>query len=317
MVRPHGRRFPGILATLGMVLAAGIAPAAATEAGAGHYIIGSYAAPAAGIVPPQPGVYWANVNLYYGADASGSLTLPIAGNLVTGLRGDFSNFALSGIYVPKLDWGPFTFATGVTLPAQYLNSRGAVGGFSRSDNSGGFGDMIITPAILGWHSGGHFFQARVDIFAPTGPYKVGSLANIGMNYWTFTPTVAYTYLDPHLGIDVSGSLGIDFNTPNESTNYQSGTLLHLDTSVTKSIGTTGLSLGLLGSMLYQIGDDSGGLAARLGGFRGQAFAVGPVASYAFKLGRMETNSSLRWAPEFAVEKRLSGHAVYLSFSGRF
>jgi hypothetical protein len=312
--RHDARRIALLSALLGSVASI---PATAMESGAGHYIIGAYAAPAAGIVPPVPGLYWSNVNLYYGASASGSLQLPVAGKIVTGLRAEFSSFAFNAIYVPKLDLGPFTFAAGITLPGQYLDSKATLGGLSRSDTSGGFGDMAISPAILGWHSGGNFAQARLDIFAPTGSYKLGSLANIGMNYWTFTPTVAYTHLDLALGLDISASLGIDFNTRNESTDYQSGTLLHFDTAVTKTVGSTGLGLGVLGSILYQISDDSGALADRLDGFRGRSFSVGPVAQYAFKLGGTEINSALRWAPEFAVQNRLSGNAVYANFSGRF
>ncbi len=230
----------------------GLAPASATESGAGHYITGTYAAPGAGIVPPQPGLYWSNVNLVYDASASNSLQLPVAGNIVTGLRGTFSSFALSAIYVPPVKLGPFTIAAGITLPGQYMDASASLGSRTRSDTSGGFGDMVITPFILGWNAGPHFLQTRLDIFAPTGPYKFGSLANIGMNYWTFTPTLAYTYLNPALGLDVSANLGIDFNTTNEKTNYHSGAMLHFDSAVTKSIGTSGLGLGVLFAVLSQI-----------------------------------------------------------------
>lgn len=292
-------------------------PVAATEGGAGHYIVGAYATPGAGIVPPQPGLYWSDSNLYYGASASSTHQIPVAGNIVSGLRADFSSFALSAIYVPRVDLGQFTIAAGVTLPGQYMDVEGTLGSRSRSDTSGGLGDMIITPAIVGWHAGGDFLQTRLDIFAPTAGYNLGSLANIGMGYWTFTPTVAYTHIVPEIGLDISANLGIDFNTRNEKTGYQSGTLLHFDTAVTKSIGTTGVGLGLLGSILYQISDDTGVLASRLDGFQGRSFAVGPVVRYAFEVGKVAINSSLRWAPEFAVQNRISGNAVYLNFAGSF
>lgn len=294
-----------------------VAPASATEAGAGHYVTGAAATPGAGVVPPVPGLYWSNANIFYEGTISKSLQVPVGGNLVLGLRADFTSIGFTGIYVPKVSLGPFTIAAGLTVAGQYVDAEADVGARSRSDNSGGFGDMAITPAILGWHSGHNFVQARLDIFAPTAGYNRGSLANIGMGYWTFTPTVAYTYLDPVLGIDASASLGIDFNTTNSKTEYRSGALLHLDTAFTKKIGTTGLSLGVLASMLEQIQDDSGRLARLLNGFRGQAFAVGPIIGYDFKLGRMDVSSSLRWAPEFATRNRPTGNAVYLTFAGRF
>ncbi|GBQ80686.1 hypothetical protein AA13595_0410 [Gluconacetobacter johannae DSM 13595] len=289
----------------------------ATEGGAGHYIVGAYATPGAGILPPQPGLYWSDVNLYYDAGTRKSQDIPVAGNVVTGLDAAFSSFALSAIYVSNLHLGPVAFGAGITLPGQYLDARGSIGRLSRSDTSGGLGDMIVTPVILGWHSRGHFLQGRADIFAPTGPYNRGSLANIGTNYWTFTPTVAYSWIQRKIGLDISANVGIDIKTTSDKTNYRSGALLHLDTAATKTIGTAGPGLGLAGSILYQITDDTGVLAIRLGGFQGRSFAVGPVGRYRFKLGGIAINSSLHWLPEFAVRKRHSGNAVYLSFAGRF
>jgi hypothetical protein len=75
--------------------------ALATESGAGHYIIGTDAAPAAGIVPP-PGLYWSNTDLCYLASASGSLKLPVAGRIVTSLSGEFVNASLTGIMFQTL-----------------------------------------------------------------------------------------------------------------------------------------------------------------------------------------------------------------------
>ncbi|WP_204736507.1 SphA family protein [Gluconacetobacter azotocaptans] len=291
--------------------------AMATEGGAGHYIVGAYVTPVAGVLPPQPGLYWSDVNLYYDAGARKSQEIPVAGNVVTGLHAAFSSFALSAIYVSNLHVGPVAFAAGITWPGQYLDARGSIGRLSRSDTSGGLRDMIITPVILGWHSGGHFLRGRIDIFAPTGPYNRGSLANIGMNYRTFTPTVSYSWTQPKIGLDISENVGIDVNTTNDKTKYRSGALFHLDTAATKTIGTAGPGLGLAGSLLYQITDDTGALAIHLGGFQGRSFAVGPVGRYTFKVGGMAINSSLRWLPEFAVRKRPSGNAVYLSFTGRF
>jgi hypothetical protein len=177
--------------------------------------------------------------------------------------------------------------------------------------------MVITPAIIGWHSGTNFVQARLDIYAPTGSYREGSLANIGMNYWTFTPSVSYTRIEPSLGMNFSVSVGIDFNTTNNADGYHSGTMFHGSATALKTIGSTGASLGLLFSMMEQISNDTGGLADVLGGLRGQAFAVGPVGTYEFDLGGTHVNSSLRWAPEFEVRNRLAGNAIFLTFSARF
>src|ERR1700733_15245119 len=101
---------------LGTVILANSVPVAATEGAAGHYIIGAYATPGAGIVPPQPGLYWSDSNLYYGASVSSKHQIPVGGNIVSGLRAEFSSFALSAIYVPRVDLGKVTIAAGITLP---------------------------------------------------------------------------------------------------------------------------------------------------------------------------------------------------------
>jgi len=312
----HGQdaRLPYLLLAAGIALAP--AAAGASEGGGGHYISGAYTGPKAGIVPPEPGVYWSTSAFYYGASASNSLNLPVAGAIRAGLEVDFASLAYGVVYVPQLDMGNFTFAMGVTLPVQYMRARAYAGGRSRTDNDFNPGDIILSPAILGYRSGTHFFQTRLDIFAPTGLYDASSLANVSMNYWTFTPTVAYTYLHPPSGLDISFNLGLDINTRNAKTDYTSGAILHLDTSVSLDVGG-GLGLGVAASALQQVQDDEGRLAQQLGGFRGRAFSAGPLARYAFKIGETELNASLRWVTEFGAQNRPSGDGVFFAVSAKF
>jgi hypothetical protein len=309
-------------------LAVGIAasrstPSHGTEAAGGHYVIGAYALPGAGIVPPEPGLYSVNAAFYYHGSLSAARQVPIGGRLQAGLTGDFAGVNIGAAYIPRLDLGQFTLGFSASLPLWYARGRAALVGplgreFERTDDVFAFGDMVFSPFMLGWRSrsNSHFAQLRLDVWAPTGDYDVDRLANTGLNYWTFTPTLAYTYLDRRIGLDVSANAGLDFNTRNPKTDYHSGTLFHLDVAATKNV-TPELGLGLIFSMLYQIEDDSGGLARRLGGFRGQSFAVGPIARYAFRLGRSEFNATLSWAPEFAVRNRTQGHAFLFTLAGAF
>ncbi|MCG7360395.1 transporter [Roseomonas sp. ACRSG] len=264
--------------------------AEASEGGGGHYISGAFATPKAGIVPWDPGLYWSSAPLYYYASASRGLNLPVAGEIRAGLDVDFASLSYSAIWVPKLDMGNFTYAMGLTIPVQYMRARAYAGPIRDTDKDFNPGDIIITPAMLGYRSGTNFFQARLDIFAPTGLYDGSSLANVSMGYWTFTPTVAYTYLHPSSGLDLSFNLGLDINTRNAKTDYTSGAILHLDASASIDVAK-GLGIGVAGSALKQITDDEGGLADRLGGFRGRVFSAGPMARYAFKLGETEINAS--------------------------
>jgi hypothetical protein len=289
-------------------------PARATEAAAGHYIIGANAAPGAGVVPPEPGLYWGAQTLYYQGTLGRSVQLPIAGRIQSGLEAGFFSTSVAGLYVPKLDLGNFSLAFGVALPLQNMDARVFSGMRERSENNWSFGDMVITPVAVGYRSGANFFQARLDIFAPTGNYSTSSIANVGMNYWSFVPNISYTRLGRNY--DLSINAGIDLNTRNEATRYTSGAMFHLDASAIYDVAP-GFGLGILASMMSQVQDDRGGIAARLNGFRGQSFAVGPIARYNFALGQTHLSTMVSWAPEFGVENRPTGNAFQFRVSGRF
>lgn len=289
-------------------------PARATEAAAGHYVIGTYAAPGAGIVPHEPGLYWGNQTLYYSGSLSRTAQVPIGGRIESGLDASFFSTSLAAIYVPRLDWGNFALAFGVTLPLQNVTSRVFSGTRERTESNWSFGDMAFTPFALGYRSGQNFFQARLDIFAPTGNYSTSSIANVGMNYWTFVPAIAYTRLGRNY--DISVNAGIDLNLRNPKTRYTSGAMFHLDTSAVYDVAP-GFGIGLIASMMSQVEDDQGGIAARLNGFRGQSFAVGPLLRYNFQIGRAHLQTMFSWAPEFGVQNRPSGNAFQFRISGRF
>lgn len=146
--------------------------------------------------------------------------------------------------------------------------------------------------------------------------QVGTVDNTGMNYWTFSPNVSYTYFDPARGLDFSVNAGIDFNTENPDTDYHSGTMTHLDALVIKHFNER-FSAGIFGSVLYQLEDDEGGLADRLDGFKGRSYAIGPIITYEAGPKERPINIALSWAPEFGGKNRPKGNAVYLSVSGSF
>lgn len=294
----------------------------ATEGAGGHYLIGAYAVPGAAVLPSEPGFYAPIPTMFsYRGTLGSSRDVPIGGRLQSGLTGDFAGVNLGAAYVLPVQLGQYTLATAVSLPLWYQRGRVSVIGplgreRERTDDVFAFGDMTVSPVVLGWRSrdGAHFVQARVDVFAPTGDYNQRRFANTGFNYWTFTPTIAYTYLDGRTGLDVSASAGVDINTRNRETDYRSGAVFHLDLSVTKNV-TERLGLGLIAAALVQVEDDQGPLARRLNGFRGQSFAVGPTARYGFSLGQRRVNAVVSWVPEFGVRNRTEGHAVYLRLLG--
>ncbi len=293
--------------------------AEATEAVAGRYVPGAYAAPGAGIVPPYPGMYWAESNVFYQGNASGQV--PFGNQVIAvGLEATLVQSVFAGLYVPKQDLpGNWTYAFSAAIPVGWSKGTADVLLFERTDEVAGLGDIAVMPLLFGWHNdqGDTFFSAGLNITAPSGRWEQGSLAFIGLNYWTFTPLFGFTHIDATNGIDYSAKLGFDINTPNDDTDYYSGVMAHLDLSITKSI-TDQLSFGAIAGFLEQIEDDDGTFADnRPDGFKGRSIAVGPLVKYKAKFDETEVDFTLSWAHEVEVKNRTKGDAVFLSASGKF
>jgi hypothetical protein len=123
------------------------------------------------------------------------------------------------------------------VPVGWTRATAEVGPFDRTDEVTGLGDITIVPLLFGWHNDAMntWFSAQLGITAPTGEWTEGSLAFIGLNYWTFSPMVGFTYLVPEHGLDFSTKFGVDIDTENPDTDYYSGAVAHLDPSVTKNL----------------------------------------------------------------------------------
>jgi hypothetical protein len=212
----------------------------------------------------------------------------------------------------KLLGGDYTF--GLAVPYVWVEVKGnaqRVGQFGRvqtvlvRDTDNGFGDMTLYPFMLGWKKGDLKYDVRVGIYAPTGGYDVGHLANTGRNYWTFEPGASISWLSSKIGTEVTLFAGLDFSTENEDTDYQSGNAIHLDATVAQHLPLGKLGIAGVGANVFyyqQITGDSGS-GAKLGGLEGRTVGVGPVASFATKIGKSDVVAEVKWLPELDVEKR--------------
>lgn len=305
---------PRFLAGLAAALALLPDSAGATEAAAGRYIPGLFAFPMGAAIPP-PGVYWSASTAYYHGSAGADAAFPVGGEIRAGLEATIIGQTLTGLWVPDVEIAGGAFAIGLSLPVQYLSATALLGGREERQSQTALGDIALAPRI-GWQSGPHFWSLGLNVFAPTGAWEKGVLDNIGMNYWTFSPNLSYTYLDAARGLDVSLNVGIDINTENRDTDYRSGAMAHLDALVLKRIGER-FSAGLFASVLEQVQDDKGRIADRLDGFRGRSRAIGPVLTYTAGPKERPVSVAFSWASEFGTENRPRGNALFLTISGSF
>jgi len=294
----------------------------AEEGGSGHYMPGA----SASFIDAMPGrtsLAAVPTYTYYQGEASGNRQIAIIGGTALRLDANFNAISVPVIYQTPLRLLGGNYAAGIVLPYAWVETTGSLtfantnlpSGFRR-DTASGLGDIALLPFTLAWTNQDLKYDARLFVYAPTGEYDQNDLANVGKNYWTFEPEVSISYLSSKIGLEVSAFAGLCFNTENEDTDYQSGTQFHLDMTVAQHLplGKNGLiGLGANGFYYQQVTGDSGS-GAVLGDFEGRTIGVGPVLSYATKMGQTDVIAEVKWLPELDVEHRLKGDYVWFKLA---
>lgn len=273
-------------------------PSEAVEYGFSEYFLG-LTIPMSGYLPP-PGVYFANTFLLY----QGSKP-DLAANLVT-------DIAQAG-YLFDTDALGGTFGFYATIPFTGDKNSVPVSTYRKYADISSIGDTDYS-AVLGWHAGDNHWCIVLTGFAPTGNYDPQRIVQTGLNRPALDMKGAYTFLNHQTGAEVTGALGMTFNAPNNLTNYQSGVEMHFEWALNQHF-PMGVSAGLGGFFYQQLTSDSGS-GDKVGSNKGRAVAVGPLLSYALKVGTQEVDLSGRWFHEFAVENRPQGDLIYATMSFR-
>ena len=295
----------------------------AEEGGSGHYLPGAMASFVDGVPPKETFIARYNM-VYYSGDIAANEPLPIAG--VNTLGADATSWAhgLSLLWRPALELGErWSYAMSATIPFVWMDVTANVtaGGTSvrRTSSLDGLGDVVLMPLMLNYNVSSNLnLNFRTGLYAPSGDYEVGRLANTSKNFWTFEPTLGLMYFGVNNGIEASMFLGADFNTENPDTDYQSGTQLHVDGTLAQHFplfkGLAGV--GVNGFWYEQVTGDSGA-GATFGDFEARTAGLGPVLSYAFKLGKVDMIAEAKWLRELETMKRLEGDTVWFKLVAKF
>jgi hypothetical protein len=238
-----------------------------------------------GAVPP-PGDYIINYLLNYSADKFNNGS---GDNVIPGFDLNVWADVIRWIHVTPAQIFGGNYLFHVFLPI--LNVDVTVPGPPSSQKSG-IGDVIFSPFVVAWHHSKnlHSVMSLVDIYAPTGSYDKNRIANTSLNYWTFEPVYAVSYLSDE-GWEASVKLMYDFNLENPDTNYKSGQAFHFDYTFAKHF--PGWALGVGGYYYTQTTDDSGPtVPPDTDGYKGKAFAVGPQVM--FDVGKVKAIFKYQW-----------------------
>ena len=199
----------------------------AEEGGSGHYLPGSMSSFVDGVPADETFIARYNFRRCGTLRSDANRNLPIAGLLTAGA--DITTYA-NGL---TLLWRPpfgeindsWSYAMSMTIPyvdleieANVITDETTV---RRSDSISGIGDIVLMPVMLNQNLSPDFnINYRLGIYAPTGTYEPGRLANTGKNYWTIEPQVGFMYFGQKNGIQASVFLGADYNFENPDTNYE-------------------------------------------------------------------------------------------------
>jgi hypothetical protein len=305
-----------IAAAVALAGACGAQPVFATEGGLGRPVAGTSVLSGVGVVPPEQ-VWIASIEeLYLDGSISGSRQVPVGGRSSLGLTGQVS-FTLATLVRTWGNVGGWDLASGFTLPYVWELARGTFSVGQRtattSDRASNLYDLYFTPILAGWHfSQNDHIALSFNVWAPTGNYEAGALANPSLNTWTFVPQIAYTHLMPKYGLEFDAVMSFQFYTRNSATDYQNAPLFTLDVMGLKKFAN-GWGAGVVMGTVQQLGNDTGPVADRLDGFVGHDFTVGPIVTYEMKVaGKAPLSMSVRWVPSVTSTNRLKSTKTFLA-----
>ncbi|MGY3452590.1 SphA family protein [Bradyrhizobium sp. USDA 4353] len=270
------------LATL--MLAVILPGARAAENGTTNYPAGSPGI-FIGTMPPIPGLFAISQTSYTSAnglyDGQGN-KLPI--NFKLSSVSETMRFLAS---YPGDFFGAHVYSQ-LVVPYVHLDNTTPGGSFQAN----GLANITFSPVILRWAlSPTQSVTAGLDIMPNTGTYSARQPLNVGTNYTTISPVIAYRYADPK-GFELAISPRLLLNTTNaDSVNaftqlgqqYRSGDALVVDFNVGYNIGAW--KIGAVGGYTHQYQDDkvngvkAFNLAGVQDGNRLKSLNLGPSLSY--------------------------------------
>lgn len=282
---------------------------AAAERGLSSYLPGYYGDYLVAVAP-RPGLYVYATNYNYRA----TKTVPgFTGELRLSASALISGFQF---VAPEKLWNT-TIAVGAysSLISADLQGRlvGAGGAPTINQHKAAGGDTSLSPISLYWNAGNIYVNAYEAIFLPTGEFRTANALNLSRNYYSFDTVLAVTYLDRQRGLEISLASGLMFNTTNPSTDYLTGTEIHLDAMINTFVSPT-LAAGLHGYVYSQLDDDTI-RGVRLVGQRSSSMALGPSLLWIPSEIGLDGKLVLKWLHDVDSENRFRGDV--LSITGAF
>lgn len=254
---------------------------------------------------------------FYDGETGSTKSLPIGAKIRNDV--DVEAFAAVLVLVDSLN-NPVlggTYSAGIVVPWVHVqvSSRTTLGPLSARevDHADGLADISILPGMIAWKRGLNTYTVMTSVVAPTGQYDATALASTGKNFWTLQAHVGINRVNPDTGRIFTAFAGMEFNTKNKDTDYQSGETFHVDGTYYQQFAGRGgakWSVGVNAFFFQQITGDSGS-GAVLGDNKGRTMGAGPALGWEKMEKKTFIFAELKWLPEFDVTNRTKGYSLWL------
>jgi len=129
------------------------------------------------------------------------------------------------------------------------------------DSKYGFGDTMVAPVWLQWHKENYDLGFIYGVYAPTGAYDEGDLANIGMGFWTHSAQIQSAYYLNDVGATAFVfSAGYEWNSKKYDKDVRPGQVVTLEYGISQYLHER-FAIGLSGYSQFQISEDTGAQAS--------------------------------------------------------
>jgi len=295
------RRWLGVLIVAGWLTQS----ATAQDVQTGHYAPGWNAGLRAGVIPREPGLYFLNTNMFFNA----SRFKDGRGRTASTDETDYVLTALAISWRPDFQLFGGDYMAIVTPAFGNLSGRPVLVDGEPEDPGAGLTDMYFAPLALGWRFDRLNVAAVLGGFAPTGSFRLGSVKNTGLGFWTFIPHVAATYryddgIFANTPLLLMGAARYEIHSNQQERDFRPGDTFTFEWSAGLELGPR-TEIGVTGFVYRQVNNPSGADANPVDKYRSNgiglhvAHGIGPV------------NLSARVYRDYNVRNGPAGTLVYL------
>ena len=269
-----------------------------------HYPAGAEGLKGASLPPPGKYLKW--YNIYYAAN-----TIRDRNGKDAGAGLDLDVFATVPRYIWMTDEKVLGADYGMDIAVPFLNVDLKVDAAGVSDSTFGLGDILVEPAVLGWHTDRWDVAAAAGVWAPTGRFSLQDAANPGKGFWTGMFTLGGTYyFDDEKTWHLSALGRYEINSRKKKIDIQPGDDFHIEWGLGKTV-LPGLDAGITAYTHWQVTDDRGSAVTYDASVHDRFYPIGPEIVYFHEPAKLFV--SFRYQKEFGVVDRPEGHNSVFSF----